>query len=69
MTNAEYLKLPYGTNAYFIVYNDKKNGCRVMSKLYKTKHNAEHFYESVKHYKPDLFERTRGVNDAGVKIK
>jgi hypothetical protein len=69
MTNKEYSKLPHGAKAYYVVYNDIKNDYRVISKLYKTKHNALRFYDTVENHKPELFERIRGVNDAGVKIK
>ena len=67
MTPLQYSKLPYGTKAYHIVYNIK-NGCRVISNIYKTKASAMRVYNTVGGC-PELYERIRGKNDAGVKIK
>lgn len=69
MKPEEYFALPHGTKAYHIVYNIS-NGCKVISNIYRTRSGAMKFYNKVKvNGKPELYERIRGENDAGVKIK
>jgi hypothetical protein len=66
MTNNEYLKLPYGTKAYHVVYNEPDTRFRIISNIYKSKDSAIALYDNVD--KPELYERIRGKNDAGVRI-
>jgi len=69
MSPKRYHQLPYGVKAYHVVYN-VHNGCRTLSPIYKTKSGAMKLYKRVipTSGKPELYERIRGINDAGSKI-